>query len=70
VLTLGTVPVREDPSPRPTSFSVVNLDDPARWEARDERGEPVTSAAVGNRLEIATTVARRRFVVRRAPPAR
>jgi hypothetical protein len=70
VLTVGTVPLGDDPAPHPTSFAVTNLDDPARWEVRDERGEPVASSAVGDRLEIATTVARRRLEVRRARTAR
>jgi hypothetical protein len=70
VLTIGTVPIRDDAEARRTSFRVVNLDDPSAWEVVDEREQPAEFAAIERGLEVVTTMARHRLQVRRASTAR
>jgi hypothetical protein len=68
VLSVGTVPIRDDAEPRRTSFEVVNLDDPAAWEVVDEHDQPVETTASDRGLEVVTTLARHRLRVRRTGP--
>jgi hypothetical protein len=64
-LAIGVVPVDDDAPASPTTFRVVNLDDPARWQVVDGGGEPVPATPIERGLEIVTTTARHRLRVRR-----
>jgi hypothetical protein len=49
----------------PTTFRVVNLPDPSRWLVELDTGAPVEAGTSGGALEVRTTAARRRHVIRR-----
>jgi hypothetical protein len=69
VLTIGTVPMNQQVTGRPTRFRVVNLAPAGDWDVVDERDQPVGATWSDGALEIATTLDRRRLRVR-GPRAR
>ena len=63
-LSIGTVPVNDAAIGRPTTFRVVNLDDPQRWTVTAVgREEPVDTTVIDRGLEIHTTIDRHHLTV-------
>jgi Linalool dehydratase/isomerase len=65
-LSVGTVPMNGSVVGRPTSFRIVNLDDPGTWTVADvATGAAATTVLIERGVEIRTTVGHRRFRVNR-----
>jgi len=47
-------------------FSVINLPEPSRWKVELEDGNAVEAVGRGDALEVRTTAAPRRHVIRRS----
>jgi hypothetical protein len=63
-LSIGTTPINAAAVGRPTSFRVVNLDDPAQWKVTVTTDPvPVDLSVCERGIEIRTRVGRHRFVV-------
>ena len=63
-LLIGTVPVNDTRRGTPTSFRVLQLDDPSRWQVTDAAtGATVETRVVDGALEVTTPVDRRDLVV-------
>ncbi len=59
-------PMNDAVDGQPTSFRVVNLDKPDRWTVVTEDEAPVETTVVAGAVEVHTTTARRRHLIRRA----
>jgi hypothetical protein len=65
VLTVTPEPLNDARAGEPTSFRVINVDDPSGWFVETDDGTAVESAGVNGALEVRTTSARRRHLIRR-----
>jgi hypothetical protein len=59
-------PMNDRATTAPTTFRVINLPDPSRWTADLETGDRLESAVREAALEVHTTAAPRRHLIRRA----
>ena len=58
-------PMNERGAAETTTFRVINLPDPSRWKVELETGESVAAVVRGDALEVQTTAAPRRHLIRR-----
>jgi hypothetical protein len=66
VLTIGTTPMTDAVVGRPTTFRVVNLDEPARWTVTTDAPGALSLSVVERGVEIATVVGRHTVTVTRS----
>jgi hypothetical protein len=63
VLSIGTVAMNDELLGHPTTFRVVNVDEPQRWVVTEvARDEPVEISILDHGIQIHTTIDRHRFV--------
>jgi hypothetical protein len=65
-LTIGTTPMSDAAVGRPTTFRVVNLDEPARWAVTTDAPGATAVSVVERGIEIATVVGRHTLTLNRS----